>query len=137
MGLGLFLYGSVVVSLRSPLGKARGLGSAKEGAAHWWAQRMSAVALIPLVIWFVASIAALAGADYVTFRDWIATPLVSVLLVLLTIAVFHHAQLGLQVVLEDYVHSEWLKVASIGLVKFAAIGLAVATIFSVFKIALG
>ena len=63
------------MSLRSPLGKARGLGSAKEGAAHWWAQRMSAVALIPLVIWFVASIAALAGADYVTFAIGLQHPL--------------------------------------------------------------
>ncbi len=125
------------MSLRSPLGKVRGLGSAKEGVEHWWLQRMTAIALIPLVIWFVASIAALAGADYVTFREWIATPLVSVLLVLLTIATFHHAQLGLQVVLEDYVHLEWLKIASIGLVKFAAIGLSVATIFSVLKVALG
>ena len=104
---------------------------------HWWAQRMTAVALIPLLIWFVASIAAMAGADYGAFREWIATPVVSVLLVLMTIAVFHHAQLGLQVVLEDYVHSEWLKIAAIALVKFAAIGLAVASIFSIVKIALG
>ena len=72
------------------------------------------------LIWFVASIAAMAGADYLAFREWIATPVVSVLLVLMTIAVFHHAQLGLQVVLEDYVHSEWLKIAAIALVKFAA-----------------
>ena len=82
------------MSLRSPLGKVRGLGSAKEGVIHWWAQRMTAVALIPLLIWFVASIAAMAGADYGAFREWIATPVVSVLLVLMTIAVFHHAQLG-------------------------------------------
>ena len=125
------------MSLRSPLGKARGLGSAKEGVVHWWAQRMTAVALVPLVIWFVASICAMAGADYSTFRDWITTPVVSVLLVLLTVATFHHAQLGLQVVLEDYVHTEWLKIFSIGLVKLSAIGLAVATIFSIVKIALG
>ena len=125
------------MSLRSPLGKVRGLGSAKEGVAHWWAQRMTAVALVPLLVWFVASICAMTGADYETVRDWIATPMVSIMLVLLTIAVFHHAQLGLQVVFEDYVHTEWLKIASIGIVKFAAIGLAVATIFSIVKIALG
>ena len=125
------------MSLRSPLGKVRGLGSAKEGVAHWWAQRMTAVALVPLMIWFVASICAMTGADYDAVRTWIATPMVSIMLVLLTLAVFHHAQLGLQVVLEDYVHTEWLKIASIAIVKFAAIGLAIANIFSIVKIALG
>ena len=124
------------MSLRSPLARVRGLGSAKEGVSHWWAQRMTAVALVPLVIWFVASVCAMAGADYDAVREWVATPLVSILLVLLTIAVFHHAQLGLQVVLEDYVHTEWLKIASIGLVKFAAVALGVATVFSIVKIAL-
>ncbi|MAI49599.1 MAG: succinate dehydrogenase, hydrophobic membrane anchor protein [Rhodospirillaceae bacterium] len=125
------------MSLRSPLGKVRGLGSAKEGVAHWWAQRMTAVALVPLLIWFVASICAMADAEYNAVRDWIATPMVSIMLVLMTVAVFHHAQLGLQVVLEDYVHTEWRKIASIAIVKFTAIGLAVATIFSIVKIALG
>lgn len=125
------------MSMRSPLAKVRGLGSAKEGVTHWWAQRMTAVALVPLLIWFVASVCAMAGADYGAVREWVATPLVSVLLVLLAIATFHHAQLGLQVVLEDYVHTEWLKIACIALVKFAAIGLALATVFSIVKIALG
>ena len=100
------------MSLRSPLGKVRGLGSAKEGVAHWWAQRMTAVALVPLLIWFVASVCAMTGAGYDAVHDWIATPMVSIMLVLLTLAVFHHAQLGLQVVIEDYVHTEWLKIAS-------------------------
>lgn len=125
------------MSRQSPLARVRGLGSAKEGVAHWWAQRLTAVALVPLLIWFVASVCALAGADYGTFREWAATPLVSILLVLMTIAMFHHVQLGLQVVLEDYVHTEWLKIASIALVKFASVALAVAAIFSVVKIALG
>ena len=125
------------MSLRSPLGKVRGLGSAKEGVAHWWAQRMTAVALVPLLIWFVGSVCAMAGADYDAVREWVAHPVVSILLVLMTLAVFHHAQLGLQVVLEDYVHTEWLKIASIAFVKFAAIALAVATVFSIVKIALG
>ena len=125
------------MSLRSPLGKVRGLGSAKEGVHHWWAQRLTAVALVPLVIWFVASVCSIAGADYEAVRNWIGTPVVSILLVLLAIAVFHHAQLGLQVVLEDYVHTEWLKIASIVLVKFAALALGVATVFSIVKIAVG
>ncbi len=125
------------MSLRSPLGKVRGLGSAKEGVHHWWAQRLTAVALVPLVIWFVASVCSIAGADYEAVRGWIGTPVVSILLVLLSIAVFHHAQLGLQVVLEDYVHTEWLKIASIVLVKFTAVALGVATVFSIVKIAVG
>ncbi|MEX2454704.1 MAG: succinate dehydrogenase, hydrophobic membrane anchor protein [Rhodospirillaceae bacterium] len=125
------------MSLRSPLARVRGLGSAKEGVSHWWAQRMTAVALVPLVIWFVASVCAMTGADYAAVREWVATPLVSILLVLLTIAVFHHTHLGLQVVIEDYVHTEWLKVSGIALVRFAAFALAVATIFSILKIALG
>ena len=79
----------------------------------------------------------MAGADYDAVREWVAHPVVSILLVLMTLAVFHHAQLGLQVVLEDYVHTEWLKIASIAFVKFAAIALAVATVFSIVKIALG
>lgn len=123
------------MSLRSPLGRVRGLGSAKGGTAHWWAQRLTAVALIPLLLWFSASIAMLAGADIAAVRAWVASPIVSILLVLLAIAAFHHAQLGLQVVIEDYVHSEFLKVTGIIAAKFAAVALAVACIFSVLKIA--
>ena len=99
------------MSLRSPLDRVRGLGAAKEGVAHWWAQRMTALALIPLTVWFVASIVGLAGADYDTTVDWVGRPLPAVLLLLLIAATFHHAQLGLQVVIEDYVHHEGLKVA--------------------------
>ena len=122
---------------RSPLARVRGLGTAREGVAHWWAQRLTAVALIPLLIWFVASLCAMTGADYVDVRAWIAQPMVSILLVLLAVAAFHHAQLGLQVVLEDYVQTEWLKLSGIALVRFAAIALAVAAILSVARIAFG
>jgi succinate dehydrogenase / fumarate reductase membrane anchor subunit len=123
------------MSLRSDIGKARGLGSAKEGVAHWWAQRLTAIALVPLILWFVAEIAGLAGADLVAVRAWIASPVVAVLLVLLIGATFHHAQLGMQVVIEDYVHSEACKLGGIILTKFIAIALAAAGIFSVLKIA--
>lgn len=122
---------------RSPLARVRGLGTAREGVAHWWAQRLTAVALIPLLIWFVASLCAMTGADYDEVRTWIAQPMVSILLVLLAIAAFHHAQLGLQVVLEDYVQAEWLKISGIVLVRFAAVALAVAAILSVARIAFG
>ena len=123
------------MSLRTDLGRVRGLGSAKEGAAHWWAQRMTAIALIPLMLWLVGSIVELAGADIVAVESWIADPVVAVLLVLLLGTAFHHAQLGLRVVIEDYVHSEGYKIFSIVLVKFAAIALAASSIFAVLKIA--
>ncbi len=123
------------MSLRTDLGKVRGLGSAKEGVAHWWAQRLTAIALVPLVLWFVSQVVGLAGADLAAVRAWIASPVVAVLLVLLLGTTFHHAQLGLQVVIEDYVHGEACKVASIIIVKFLSVALAAAGIFSVLKIA--
>ena len=123
------------MSLKSDLGKVRGLGSAKEGVHHWWAQRLTALALVPLVLWFVASVAGLAGAEIGLVRSWIADPVTAILLILLIAATFHHMQLGMQVVIEDYVHVEWLKITGIVLVKFAAIALAVAAGFAVLKIA--
>lgn len=123
------------MSLRTDLGKVRGLGSAKEGAQHWWAQRLTALALVPLTLWFVASIAGLAGSDIGPVRAWIGHPMSAILLLLLIAATFHHMQLGLQVVIEDYVHTEWLKITGIVLVKFVAIALAVASGFAVLKIA--
>ena len=125
------------MSLRSPLGRVRGLGSAKEGTAHWWAQRLTAVALIPLVLWFAGSVAAMTGSGHGAVVAWLANPVVAIIMILLIVATFHHAQLGMQVVIEDYVHSEWLKVASIVLVKFLAVVLGVAALFSVLKIAFG
>ncbi|MBT5051080.1 MAG: succinate dehydrogenase, hydrophobic membrane anchor protein [Rhodospirillaceae bacterium] len=123
------------MSLRTDLGKVRGLGSAKEGTQHWWAQRLTAIALVPLVLWFVASVAGLAGADIGPVRAWIAQPVTAILLVLLIGVTFHHMQLGLQVVIEDYVHAEWLKITGIILVKFAAVLLAAAASFAILKIA--
>ena len=123
------------MSLRTDLGKVRGLGSAKEGAGHWWAQRLTAIALIPLLVWFVASVVPLVGAELRIVREWISNPVNSVLLLSLIVAVFHHAQLGLQVVIEDYVHTGWLKLASVIAVKFAAFGLGATSLFAVLKIA--
>ena len=123
------------MSLRTDLGKVRGLGAAKEGVGHWWSQRLTAIALIPLLIWLVASIVPLAGADVRIVREWFSDPVNSVLLLSLIVAVFHHAQLGLQVVIEDYVHTVWLKLASLIVVKFLAFGLSTTSIFAVLKIA--
>lgn len=125
------------MSYRSPLARARGLGSAREGAAHWWAQRLTAVALVPLCLWFVIGLVGVIGEDQRTVTDWIGSPVNAALLVVLIVAAFHHAQLGLQVVIEDYVHHEGLKIAGIILVKFAAILLGLAAVFAVLDISFG
>ncbi len=125
------------MSMRTPLAQVRGLGSAKAGAHHWWAQRLSAIALIPLFLWFVASLASIATADYATAVAWMGSPLNSALLVLLIGATFYHAQLGMQVVFEDYISTHWLQVTSIVLVRFLAILLAVVSIIAVLRIAWG
>ena len=91
--------------MRSPIARAMGLGSAKEGVTHWWLVRVSAVALVPLTLWFLASIISHSGSDYATFIAWLRKPLVSALMVLLLVSLFYHTALGLQVVIEDYVHS--------------------------------
>jgi succinate dehydrogenase / fumarate reductase membrane anchor subunit len=123
--------------MRSPIGRAIGLGSAKEGVDHWWLQRLTAVALVPLTIWFVTAIIRLAGADIETVRDWIASPLPAILLVLLLIATFWHASLGLQVVIEDYVHSDFAKLGLLIVVRLACFALTVAGIFAVVAMAVG
>ena len=125
------------MSLRSSLSTARGLGSAKSGTEHWWAQRVSAVALIVLVIWFVISLIVHAGASYEEMCAWIGSPIPAVLMISLLIAMFYHAQLGLQVVIEDYIHAEGCKLAALMVVKGAAFFLGVLGIFSVLKIAFG
>ena len=124
-------------SMRTALGRVRHLGSAKEGVHHWWMQRLTALALVPLVLWFVVSLAGMGDMNHAAATAWIGSPSVAITLVLLIGATFYHAQLGVQVVLEDYIHNEGLKLAALVLVKFASIILAVAAIFAVLKIALG
>ena len=123
--------------LRTPLSRARGLGSARQGVHHWWAQRITAVALIPLVTWFAISLIMMSGADYAVVRAWIGSPVVMVLLIL-TIAVgLHHGQLGMQVVIEDYVHSDGWKLALIVLVRFIAVFFGLAAIVAILRIGFG
>lgn len=124
-------------SRRSVLSRVRYLGSAHDGTAHFWAQRLTAVALIPLTIWFVVSIVMLAGAPHEEVAAWLARPVPAILMVLLVVATFHHAQLGLQVVIEDYVHQQGLRVAGLVLVKLGAVALGFAAVFAVLKIAFG
>jgi succinate dehydrogenase / fumarate reductase membrane anchor subunit len=122
--------------MRSALGRALGLGSAKEGVEHWWLQRLTAVALAPLGLWFVAAVIRLTGADLGAVRGWIAHPLPAILLVLLLIATFWHMALGLQVVIEDYVAAPLSRVGLVVVVRLACFGLMVAGIFAVLRIAL-
>lgn len=122
-------------SLRSPLGRARGLGSAKSGVEHWWGQRVTAVALVPLVIWLVFSLVCVVTAENADIAAWVAQPFNAVLLLLTLVALFHHSQLGCQVVIEDYVHHEGLKIISLVTMKLLHVGFAVGAIFAVLKIA--
>lgn len=123
--------------LRTPLGRVRGLGSAKEGVSHWWAQRLTAIALIPLTIWVVWFLLGLAGADYATVRAAIADPLQGGLLMVYLVCLFWHGQLGLQVVIEDYIHHRPIELFLQIAVKFAAFLLAAAGVLAVLRIMLG
>ena len=122
--------------MRSPLSRAMGLGSAKEGVEHWWAQRVTALALVPLTVWFVIAVIELAGADRALFVEWVRHPLPAVLLVLLLIATFYHGALGLQVVIEDYVEREWARLASLLVMRLLCVLFAVRGILAVLKLAL-
>ena len=121
---------------RTPLARARGLGSAKDGLGHWWAQRLTAIALIPLVVWFAISLVMLTGADYGIVRAWIGSPLVMVLLILTIGIGLHHGQLGLQVVLEDYTGGAW-RLTLIVLVKFIAVIFGLGATVAILRIGLG
>jgi succinate dehydrogenase / fumarate reductase membrane anchor subunit len=122
--------------LRSPLGRARGLGSARAGSHHWWAQRLTALALVPLTLWFIFSVIHLAGASHQIVIDWLSRPLTLGLMLALIIATFHHLQLGVQVVIEDYVNDERIKIGAVLAVKALCVLLALVCIISVLKIGL-
>ena len=126
-----------MTDLRTPLARARGLGSAREGVKHWWAQRLTAIALIPLVVWFAISLVMLSGADYDIARAWIGSPLVMVLLILTITVGLHHGQLGLQVVIEDYVHGDGKKLALIMAVRFIAVIFGLAATVAILRIGFG
>ena len=122
-------------TLRSPLGRVVGLGSAKEGVEHWWQQRMTAIALVPLTLWFVIALLGHLGGGYAQAAQWIGSPIPAILLILLIGTTFYHAALGVQVVIEDYVHEEWLKLAALILLRLACFLLAVSGIFAVLRLA--
>ncbi len=125
------------MNLSTPLAKARGLGSAKSGTHHWIAQRLTAIALIPLSIWFVFSLVCMTELSHQAAIEWIQSPLVAVFLLLFIIAMFHHAQLGLQVVIEDYIDYKVIKITSLILVKLISFFAGLAAAIAVLKIYLG
>lgn len=125
------------MSLRSPLARARGLGAAHNGTHHWWAQRLTAIALLPLLLWFAVSVTSLAAADHATAVTWLRAPVNAILMLALIAALFHHMQLGLQVVIEDYVHGAAGKFVALIAVKYGSVLLAIAAAFAVLKVAFG
>jgi len=123
--------------MRSPLGRAFGLGSAKEGVEHWWRQRVTALALVPLVLWFVIAVIGMIGADRAAMVAWMHNPMPAVLMILLIVATFYHAALGLQVVIEDYVHGEAVRIGTLVVMRLLCVVFVVRGILAVLKLALG
>jgi succinate dehydrogenase / fumarate reductase membrane anchor subunit len=124
------------MSLRSPLGKVLGTGSAKEGVHHWWLQRLTSIALVPLTIWFVVSLLSLGSFEHVAVITWMAQSWTALLLVLFVLVATWHSQLGLRVVIEDYVHGG-SKTLALVLITFIHAVVAAAGIFAVLKVAFG
>ncbi len=123
------------MSLRSPIGRALGRGSAKSGVSHWWVQRLTAIALVPLTVWLAFAVVHLPTSDYEAVRAWVASGINPVLLLLLIGALAWHSALGVQVVLEDYVHAKGLKLAALLASTLLHALLAVAGVYAVLRIA--
>jgi succinate dehydrogenase / fumarate reductase membrane anchor subunit len=125
------------MNTRTPLSRAKGLGSSRSGVHHFWMQRVTAVALVPLVIWLIASLAYHTGSDYETARAFFAQPIASGLLVLLLGAGAYHMQLGMQVIIEDYIHKEGTKLVLLMLNSFFAVAVALIGALAVIKLSFG
>jgi succinate dehydrogenase / fumarate reductase, membrane anchor subunit len=126
-----------MTSLRHPIGRVRGLGSAKEGSHHWLTQRLSSIALAVLSIWFVVAALKLVGGGYAEARVFAAQPWNAALLIAFVLTLFHHAKAGIQVVIEDYVHTRWLEVTLQIANLFVCLAAALVAVFAVVRIALG
>jgi succinate dehydrogenase / fumarate reductase membrane anchor subunit len=125
------------MSLRSPLSRVLGLGSAKDGTAHWWAQRVTAVALVPLTVWFVFSLLTLPDFDYETVRTWLSVPVTGFLAVLLVGVLSYHSYLGTIVIVEDYVSSSGMKVLTLMSLRFLYVLAGGAAMFAILRVVLG
>ncbi len=122
---------------RTPLAVARGLGSAKDGFNHWWMQRLTAIALVPLVLWFVVSMIGLAGQDRGQVLAWLQSPHHGVVMSIFLITALYHANLGLQAIFEDYVQARWLQLSSRILAGFAAVFFGFTGVFALLGLAFG
>ena len=122
------------MNYQTPLARARGLGSAREGSHHWWRQRVTAVALFPLTLWFAVSVSLLPAVDHAEVVRWMALPWNSLLLLSFILLSLYHAMLGLQTVMEDYVHNDWLKIVGMLGVRLVMAFLALASGFAVLRI---
>ncbi len=125
------------MQFRTPIKEARGLGASHHGTSHWWAQRVTAIAMVPLMLWLVVGIAANAGGSYADTLAWLGSPVNAVVMVVMFGVLFYHAALGLQVVLEDYVSHKGVRLGLVLGVRFLAVVLAVSAILAVLSIALG
>ena len=125
------------MSLRSPLGRVLGSGSAKDGTGHWWAQRLTSVGLVPLTLWFLFSLLLLPSLDFAVIRAWMAVPTSGLLSVLLVAVLTYHAYLGTTVVVEDYVHAHGPKLLMMVSLRFLYVLCAGASIFAILRIAFG
>ncbi len=123
--------------MRTPLANARGLGSAKDGTDHFWRQRVTAVALVPLSIWFISSLVALAGANHATLIGWLKMPVNATAMALFIGTGFVHLRLGLQVVIEDYIHADGTKIVFLILNNFFCVVAGLVSVLAVLKIFLG
>jgi succinate dehydrogenase / fumarate reductase, membrane anchor subunit len=123
--------------MRTPLARVRGLGSAREGTQHFWRQRLTAVANVPLVLFFIGLLISLNGASYTDVRAVLSNPLVALVMILMLLSALYHMRLGMQVIIEDYVQAEGAKLALVMLNTFFAIAVGVASLFSLLKLALG
>ena len=125
------------MKMETPLGRVRGLGSARSGAMHWWHERLTSISTLLLLIWFFASLLRLPDFQYATVAAWLAAPLAAVPMLLLIVSLFWHLSSGLRVVVEDYVHEEGGKLFWLVLINFASLFAAGLCIFAVLRIAFG